>query len=73
MKHQKDMIGTKVVKDVSTGEHWYVSEVFADFLKEHFAELFYGKTFMVHFVGKAKEVFMSRELKIQIRNPKEER
>lgn len=66
------MMCVRVVKDVSTGEHWYVSEEFSDFLKEHFAELLEGKTFMVLFAGKAKEVFISRELKIQLRNYKEE-
>ena len=67
----KDMVGTKTIKDVSTGDVWYVSEVFADFLKEHFAELLEGKTFEVMFSGQIKEVFISRELKIQLRNLKE--
>ena len=65
------MTNTKVVKDVSTGDNWYVSETFADFLKEHFAELLDGKSFEVMFSGQIKEVFISRELKIQLRNPKE--
>ena len=65
------MTNTKVIKDVSTGDNWYVSEVFADFLKEHFAELLEGKSFEVMFSGQMKEVFISRELKIQLRNPKE--
>lgn len=67
------MINTKVIKDVSTGDEWYVSEVFADFLKEHFAELLDGKAFEVMFSGQIKEVFISRALKIQLRNPKEEK
>ena len=66
------MEAAKVVKDVSTGATWFVSDVFALFLKKHFSELYHGKTFIVYFEGQPKEVFMSRELKIQIRNPKEE-
>lgn len=63
----------KLIKDVSTGEKWYVSEEFANFLKEHFTELLDGKSFVVCFAGQLKEVFISRELKIQLRNPKEEK
>ena len=67
----KDMVRTKGIKDVSTGDVWYVSEVFADFLKEHFAELLEGKALEVMFSGQIKEVFISRELKIQLQNCKE--
>ena len=66
------MKNVKVIKDVSTGEKWYVSEVFAIFLKKHFSELYDGKAFVVHFEGQPKEVFMTRELKIQVRNCKGE-
>lgn len=71
MKYKPHIINAKVVKDVSTGDEWYVSEEFADFLKEHFSELLDGKSFVVCFAGKDMEVFMSRSLKIQLRNCKE--
>ena len=64
-------MGAKVIKDVSTGVKWFVSDTLSLFLKKHFSELYHGKTFIVYFEGQPKEVFMSNELKIQIRNPKE--
>ena len=72
MKYKPHMVNTRVIKDVSTGDEWYISEPFADFLKEHFAELLDGKAFEVMFSGQIKEVFISRQLKIQLRNCKEE-
>lgn len=65
------MDGAKMIKDVSTGEKWFVSDVLSLFLKKNFPKLYSGKTFIVYFEGQPKEVFMSNELKIQIRNPKE--
>ena len=56
MKYKPHIINAKVVKDVSTGDEWYVSEEFADFLKEHFSELLEGKSFVVCFAGKDMEV-----------------
>lgn len=71
MKYKPHMVNAKVIKDVSTGDEYYVSEPFADFLKEHFAELLDGKALEVMFAGKIMEVFISRQLKIQLRNKKE--
>lgn len=62
----------KRIHDVTEGCSYFVSEVFEEFLKEHFAELFDGKVFVVHFEGKAKEVFMTNVLSICLRDCEEE-
>lgn len=63
---------TKKIRDTASGFDYFVSEVFAKFLKEHLVELFDGESFVVHFEGKAKEVYMTNDLKIYLRNHKEE-
>lgn len=63
----------KKIHDVSTGYSYFVSEVFEEFLKEHFTELFDGKTFVVCFEGKDKEVFMTNVLTICLRDCEEVR
>ena len=69
---KQEMALMRVVKDVSTGAEYFCSEVFNEFLKNHFSELLEGETFIVLFEGKDKELFMSRDLQIFIRNPKGE-
>ena len=61
----------KKIHDVSSGCAYFVSEVFEEFLKEHFTELFDGKVFTVYFEGKAKEVFMTNVLTICLRDCEE--
>lgn len=62
----------KKIHDVSTGYSYFVSEVFEEFLKEHFTELYDGKSFVVCFEGKEKEVFMTNVLTICLRDVEEE-
>ena len=62
----------KRIHDISSGYSYFVSEVFEDFLKEHFIELYDGKVFVLCFEGKAKEVFMTNVLTICLRDHKEE-
>ena len=60
------------IRDTVTGCDYFVSEVFADFLKEHFAALLDGESFVVYFEGQAREVYMTNDLRICLRNHKEE-
>ena len=62
----------KKIHDTGSEYDYFVSETFEAFLKEHFAELFDGKTFTVCFEGHLKEVYMSNDLGIYLRNCKEE-
>lgn len=61
----------KLVHDISTGDSYYVSEIFEEFVKEHFSELYDGEELIVYFEGMPKRVFMTNDLKIQLRNCKE--
>ena len=60
------------IRDTATGYDYFVSEVFAEFLKEHFAEMLDGKSFVVHFEGVAKEVYLTNDMKFYLKAHKEE-
>jgi hypothetical protein len=61
----------KLVRDISTGDNCLVPETFEKIIKENFSKLYDGETFIVNFEGMYKEVFMTNDLKIQLRNCKE--
>ena len=50
------------IRDVVTGYDYFISEVFAEFLKEHFAEMLDGESFVVYFEGQPREVYLTNDM-----------
>lgn len=69
---KKEMLCLKQIKDISSDYNYFVSESLENFIKQNFARLFDGNTFIICMEGYTKELFMTRDLQICIRNFKED-
>lgn len=54
------------IRDTVSGHDYFVSETFAEFLKEHFAEMLDGESFVVHFEGQPREVYLTNDMKFYL-------
>lgn len=69
---KREMMCVKSIKNISSDYNYFVSETLETFIKQNFVRLFDGDTFIVYFEGSPKELFMTRDLQICVRNFKED-
>ena len=69
---KKEMVCLKVISDISSNYDYFVSESLEKFIKQNFLDLWNGHTFIVLMEGMPKQLFMTRNLQICIKNVKED-
>ena len=69
---KKEMVCLKVISDISSNYDYFVSESLEKFIKQNFLDLWNGHTFIILMEGMPKQLFMTRNLQICIKNVKED-